>query len=87
MDRSLIRIFWGCGDDQIIEFAKMRAHLNRHEKEALRLMLDECFTQEETAEMMDISVRRLQGIWYSATDKLLNIPWVRAYAEAILREK
>ena len=83
MDRSLIRYFWGCGDNQIIEFALLRARLNRHEKDALRLMLDDCKTQEEAAEELDVSTRRLQEWWYSATDKLLAIPWVVAYAEKL----
>lgn len=86
MDRSLARAFWGCGDNQIIEFAMMRARLNRNESEVLRLLLDECKTQEEAAEIMDISTRRLQEFWYSATDKLLRIPWVAAYARELKKE-
>lgn len=83
MHRSLIRDFWNCGDNQIIEFAIVRAHLNRNEREAVRLMLDECMTQEQGAEALNISVRSFQEYWYSATDKILNIPWVLAYAKEL----
>lgn len=83
MDRSLIRDFWRCGDCQIIDFAILRARLNANEKEVVRLMLDECNTQESAAEKMDVSTRCLQSWWYSATDKLLGIPWVTAYAKEI----
>ena len=98
MDRGLIRYFWDCGDSQIIEFAMIRARLNRREKEAVSLLLDECYTQEKAAvsllldecytqekaaEVMDISVRNVQKIWYSAADKLLSIPWVVAYAKEL----
>lgn len=83
MDRGLIRSFWKCGDNSIIEFAIIRAHLNRKEKEVLRLLLDECYTQEETAEIMDISTRKVQNYWYDATDKLLSIPWLVAYAKTL----
>lgn len=80
MDRNLLTYFWNCGDDQIIEFAMLRAHLNRHEREVIHLLLDECMTQEEVAERIDFSTRRVQDFWYSGADKLLNIPWVKAYA-------
>lgn len=83
MDRSFLKDFWNCGDSQIIDFAIMRARLNKHEKEAVRLLLDECMTQEKAAEVMEISTRRIQEYWYSAADKLLAIPWVTAYAQAI----
>lgn len=72
MDRGLIRAFWGCGDNEIIEFAVLRARLNRREKEAVRLLLDECLSQEQAAEQMCISTRRFQEYWYSAADKLLG---------------
>ena len=80
MDRSLLKAFWNCGDNEIIEFAMIRAHLNRLEKEVVELMLDECFTQEQIAEHMGYSTRKIQDFWYSASDKLLGIPWVYAYA-------
>lgn len=83
MDRSLLVRFWNCGDDQIIQFAVQRAHLNRHEREVLHLMLDECKTQEETAEILGYSTRRVQKFWYDGADKLLHIPWVEAYAKTI----
>lgn len=82
-DRALVSAFWRCGDNQIIEFAIQRARLNRKEAEVIRLMLDECYTQEEIAEMMNYSVRRVQNFWYSACDKLLSIPWVVAYAHSL----
>lgn len=82
-DRNLIRYFWNCGDSQIIEFAIMKARLNRLEKEAITLIFDECLTQEKAAEKMDISTRRFQEYWYSAADKLLAIPWVSAYAKEL----
>lgn len=87
MDRNLIRFFWDCGDGQIIEFAMIRARLNRREKEVLTLLLDECYTQEEAAEKLDVSVRNLQKIWYSASEKMLAIPWVLAYAKELKLNK
>ena len=83
MDRGLLNYFWGCGDSQIIEFAMLRAYLNRHEREVIHLMLDECYTQEQTAEKLGYSTRAIQMYWYSGADKLLNIPWVLAYAKAL----
>lgn len=80
MDRELLRCFWNCGDNQIIEFAMLRARLNSKEKQVLELMLDNCLTQEETAERMGYSTRRVQEFWCSAAKKLLNIDWVKAYA-------
>lgn len=52
MDKELLKYFWNCGDNQIIEFAMLRARLNIKEKKVLECMLDECLTQEETAEEM-----------------------------------
>jgi len=86
MDRGLIKYFWDCGDSQIIDFAIERARLNRQEKQVINLMLDECQTQEAAAEELDLSVRKVQGLWASATDKLLKIPWVKAYACELKRD-
>lgn len=86
MDRSLLKSFWKCGDNQIIEFAIERARLNKQEREVVECLLDRCMTQEETAEYLNWSVRKIQDCWHNATDKLLSIPWVDAYAKA-LREK
>lgn len=80
MDKDLIKYFWNCGDNQIIEFAILRARLNNNEKQVLQYILDECYTQEETAEKMRYSTRRIQDFWCSAVKKLLGIDWVRAYA-------
>lgn len=80
MDRELLTYFFNCGDNDIIEFAIMRAHLNRREKDVIRLIIDECMTQEEVAETMSYSTRRIQDFRYSGAKKLLNIPWVKAYA-------
>lgn len=80
MDKSLLKAFWNCGDNQIIEFALVRAHLNRQEKDVINLLLDECMTQEQTAEALDWSTRKVQEVWYTAAAKLLAIPWVMAYA-------
>lgn len=80
MDNNLLSYFWNCGDDTIIQFALQRGHLNKHEKDVIHLMLDECMTQEETAEAIGYSVRRTQEFWSSGAGKLLSIPWVRAYA-------
>ena len=85
MDRNRLKAFWNCGDNQIIEFALLRAHLNRLEKEVIRLMLDECMTQEEIAEAIGYSTRKIQDLWYSASTKMLNIPWVYAYAVELAR--
>lgn len=81
MDRSLLKAFWDCGDNLTIEFALMRARLNRKEAQVIHLLMDECLTQEEAAESLDVSVRRLQDWWYSASRKILSIPWVKIYAE------
>lgn len=78
--------FWNCGDDQIIQFALTRAHLNKKERDTLIYLLDECLTQEQTAEIMGYSTRAIQNFWYSGAKKLLNIPWVAAYASAIHSE-
>jgi len=83
MSRSLIRTFWNCGDSAIIDFAMDRARLNREERNVLHYILDECFTQEYTAEHMNISTRKVQQLWASACDKLLLIDWVVAYAKSI----
>lgn len=83
MNRSLLTFFFDCGDDQIIQFAIQRAHLNRLEKEVIRLRMDECMTQEEIAEAIGYSVRRVQDLWYSGADKLLSVPWVYAYAKEL----
>lgn len=76
MDRNTIKNFWNCGDSDIINLAKERAGLNKNEKLVVHLLLDECMTQEQAAEEMEISVRHFQKIWYSATDKMMRIPWV-----------
>lgn len=83
MEKGLLRAFWRCGDNEIIEFAMMRARLNRKEREVVVSLMDECMTQEETAEKMDLSTRHVQNIWYSATNKILSIPWVLAYAKEL----
>lgn len=83
MDRTLLYDFWSCGDDQIIKFAIYRAHLNRHERDVIHLMLDECLTQEKVAEELHYSTRMVQNYWYSASDKLLAIPWLIAYAKSL----
>lgn len=85
MDKSLLTYFWNCGDDQIIQFAIQRAHLNKHEKDVLICMLDDCMTQEETAEAIGYSTRRTQEFWSTASGKLLGIPWVKAYALELKR--
>ena len=87
MDRTLIRDFWACGDNQIIEFAILRARLNKNEKDVLHLVLDECMTQEMAAEVLDVSTRHVQNNWYSACDKILKIPWVMAYALSLRNKK
>jgi len=84
MSKDLLQAFWNCGDDAIIQFAITRAHLNRHEREVIELTLDECLTQEQTAEKINYSTRRVQQFWYSGAKKLLDIPWVSAYASALL---
>lgn len=61
----------------------MRARLNKKERDVLRYMLDECMTQEETAEAMDTSTRNIQKIWRRACDKMLQIPWVMSYAKEL----
>lgn len=80
MRLHLLKAFWNCGDGQIVEFALVRARLNRNEREVICLMLDECLTQEEVAEKLNYSTRRVQQFCASAAEKLLSIPWVEAYA-------
>lgn len=82
-DRRLLRKFWNCGDNSFIEYAIVRARLNKTERQVLNLIFDECMTQEEAAEAIDISTRRVQDIYYNAADKLLGIPWVSAYAREL----
>lgn len=84
MDRKNLRYFFDCGDNEIVEFALHRARLNRLEKEVIRLMMDECMTQEQTAEMMALSTRTVQDVWKSAADKLLRIAWVSAYTRELM---
>lgn len=84
--RSLIKAFWSCGDNDIIEFALLRARLNRHEKEVLQLTLDDCLTQEQASEKLSISTRKFQDRWYSAVNKLLAIPWVMSYSMDLLNK-
>lgn len=79
--KGLVRAFWQCGDSEIINYAIMRARLNKREKQVLTLMLDECNSQEKTAEIMDVSTRQVQYIWHSAESKLLSIEWVKVYAK------
>lgn len=55
MDKELLKYFWNCGDNQIIEFAMLRARLNIKEKKVLECMLDECLTQEELQKRWDIA--------------------------------
>lgn len=86
-DRSLIKDFWSCGDNEIIEFALERARLNRMEKAVCKAYLDELKTQEETAEELNISTRSVQKYWYNASFKLLSIPWLVAYAKEIRSTK
>lgn len=84
MRNKLLKAFWNCGDNDIIEFALLKARLNANEKKVITLALDECMSQEEIAEELDISTRKVQEIWLSAQMKLLNISWVGAYAKELL---
>lgn len=86
MDKELLYRFFNCGDDEIIQFALHRAHLNRRELDVIIFMFDECMTQEQIAEKMNFSTRRVQDFWYSGARKLLNIPWVKAYALSLNQE-
>lgn len=82
-NKCLLTAFWNCGDNQIIEFALIRAHLNAQEKQVITLMLDECMTQEQIAERLDFSTRKVQEVWGTGAEKLLRIPWVLAYANEL----
>lgn len=86
MDSKLMRAFFDCGDDQIIQFAIQRCHYNRKEKEILKLILEENYTQEETADIIGYSTRYVQEQWYRVCHKMLSISWVKAYAVELLRE-
>lgn len=81
MDRNLLKYFWNCGDNETIQHALDRAHLTTPEKAIIGFLLDDCITQEQAAEKLDISVRKAQEIWYAASGKILSIPWVYAYAK------
>lgn len=83
IDTNLVKYFWRCGDNEIIEFAMLRARLNKEEKDVLVAVLDNCHTQEKTAEILGFSVRKVQNVWYSAAYKLLRIDWVSAYAKEL----
>ena len=74
-----VRGLFACADNEFIEFAIKRARLNDNERRVLTEVIDHCKTQEETAEIMDISVRQTQNYWYSANEKLLSIPWVTSF--------
>lgn len=87
MDRSLLKYFWNCGDSYLIDFAVMRARLNRNERNVLRMALDECMTQEQIAEDLDTSTRNVQKVWASAADKLLKIEWVNDYSLALQKRQ
>lgn len=86
-DGTKIRAFWACGDNATISYAIQRARLNRNEREALSLILDECMTQEEAAERLGVSTRSLQAWWRAGTGKILNLPWARAYATELARSR
>ena len=87
MSKKMLAAFWGCGDSQIIDFAIERARLNRRERDTVRLILDECLSQEEAAEALNISTRLLQQQWHNAEKKLLAIPWVTAYAVDLINKQ
>jgi len=84
MDGNLVRAFVGCGDNGIVDYAILRCRLNSKEKQVLNLLCDECLTQEEAAERMCYSTRRVQEIWYSACRKLLSVEWVKVYAMSLV---
>lgn len=83
MNRRLLKAFWNCGDSDIIDYAMARARLNKNEKQVLLLTFDECLTQEDIAEDMFLSLRRVQELFYDASRKMLAIPWVKAYAREL----
>ena len=87
MDRVLLKYFWSCGDNQIIEFALLRARLNKNERDVICYTLDECMSQEQIAEKMGYTPRRIQQIWKDGANKLISIPWVKAYAQELVKEK
>lgn len=82
---AIIKAFWTCGDSQTINFAIMKARLNRSEKKVIIYILDEDMTQEEAAEHLNMSLRSLQNYWYSAVNKLIRIPWVVAYGKELMK--
>lgn len=84
MTKNLLIAFWNCGDNDIIQFALLKAHLNKNERDVLLMMLDECMTQEEIAEKINYSTRRVQQFWASGAKKMLGIKWVEAYAKSLL---
>lgn len=84
MEKNVIKRFWNCGDSQLVRLACERAGLTRKENEVLRLLLTECLTQEEAAEEMELSTRKVQELWSSASKKLNLIYWVKVVADATI---
>lgn len=86
MDRNIVKLFWKCGDIDIINLACDRAGLTTPERQTLNMLLTDCKTQEETAEELGISTRKVQELWYSSCNKILQIYWVHVIAHYIFHE-
>lgn len=87
MDKSLVEIFLKCNDEQLIEYALLKAKISVKELRVLKLLINEGVSVPEAAYTMCISTARLQKIWDKASNKLLAIPWLVAYANELKERK
>lgn len=85
--RDYIKAFWNCGDSRIINLALDSVELTEPELKILRMYLKACMTQEEIAEVLNLSPSYIQKIWYKATDKLLALPWVYCYGKELYNKQ
>lgn len=85
--RDYIKAFWNCGDSRIINLALDSVELTEPELKILRMCLKACMTQEEIAEVLNLSPSYVQKIWYKATDKLLALPWVYCYGKELYNKQ
>ena len=85
--RDYIKAFWNCGDSRIVNLAIDSVELTDPELKILRLSLQACLTQEEIAEMLNLSPSYVQKVWYKATDKLLALPWVYCYGKELYNKQ
>lgn len=81
MDTHIIKAFWKCGDQEIIDLACDRADLTQAERKTICLLLTNGKTEKEAAQIMDTSEEEINRVYYSACTKLLGICWVYCIAK------